>query len=367
MSTTIGEFFVDLVVDAGAGELTIGNLVKSMGELEVASVGEIAILGELANKLGEISDASIKSALAFMQYTSATGGSTKSLQEWQAVAAHVGVKGEEVASIFESVSQSVIGLQKFGVKSDLANLLLPLHMSLDKYKAAKPEQLLKDIRENPFFQAMEPAAKNFVLARAHLDRLARVLSKDVAHGGISPADFTRFQTEAGFMPKRDIENYEKIHSDFTSIWEMTVRIQQVIASWFSGPTLQALDRVVKYFGLVADQFDDRTHPKLGASIVKGETKFIMAGLTGGDTIGMLDQALTNIGQMLARKHSLFIPSGLHQTPEGKYEKSTVVNFHPTLNVSGSHLNEKQLHGVAKKVFDDIIQELPAQIDPVRLR
>ena len=54
--TSVGEFFLNINVDAGKGELTLSGLVTQMGELEVASVGEIAVLAELALKIAEVTE-----------------------------------------------------------------------------------------------------------------------------------------------------------------------------------------------------------------------------------------------------------------------------------------------------------------------
>lgn len=262
----IGEFFISLFVDAGKGELTVGNLVQSMGALEVATVGEIAALFALANKLATITDLSIKSALGFEAYASATGASTKALQEWQAVGAHVGITGETVASSLAAISQGLVGLKKFGENSPLANLLQPLHMSLEKYKNEKPEKLLEDIRNNPFFQQMDAATKVFVLQKAGIAGMLRALSK--GEGGVSDENFNRFISEAGAMPKSDIDRYQEINSQFVSVWEITKRIQQVIASWFSKELLTTLNFVVGALHTIAEFIDNRKKHTVAGDIGK---------------------------------------------------------------------------------------------------
>lgn len=103
----LGEFFIDLVVNAGNGQLTVKNLVSSMGELEAATVGEIGALWELGIRLAAITDASIKSAMGLEAFHSKTGESTTKLQEWQAAAEKAHVAGETVTSTFDNLSKGL--------------------------------------------------------------------------------------------------------------------------------------------------------------------------------------------------------------------------------------------------------------------
>lgn len=111
----LGEFFIDLVVNAGSGELTVKNLISSMGELQAVTVGEIGVLYELGVRLAAITDASIKSALGLEDYASKTGESTVALQEWQAAAEKAHVSGSTVTGTFDKLSRSLTKYNKVGI------------------------------------------------------------------------------------------------------------------------------------------------------------------------------------------------------------------------------------------------------------
>lgn len=103
----LGEFFMDLVVNAGSGEMTIKGLISKMGELEAVTVGQIGVLYELGVRLAELSDHSVKTALGLKSFTSITGESTIKLQSWRAAAEMVNVSAETVDSTFTNLKKGL--------------------------------------------------------------------------------------------------------------------------------------------------------------------------------------------------------------------------------------------------------------------
>jgi hypothetical protein len=362
MATGLGEFFLSIVIDAAKGELTIAGLVKSMGALEVASVGEIAILADLADKLVQVSAAAMESSMHFTNYAASTGASTSALQTWEHVAKHVGVQAETVANGMEAISQGIVGLKKFGENSALANLLLPLHMSLEKYKAAKPEELLTDIRDNPFFQRMDAATKQYVLAKANLGGLLRVLTK--GETGVSDKDFARFAHEAGELSRQQIKTFDRMHSDFVSIEELTTRIGRSIATWFSGPTIQFLEKWISILNFWAKALETDVNPKTAGKNLK------QFGEQSPSDVGYFLRGLLAFG----REN----PSPLLQVAGGgpgglplevlatalaaATRKSVVYNDHKVTNISGLGLNEGQVKRVVKQAHQEMISPVAAALD-----
>lgn len=362
----IGEFFISLFVDAGQGELTINNLVSSMGELEVASVGEVAILFELANKLAMMTDASIKSAMGFHDYAVATGASTEALQKWQAAAAHVNISGEAVAGTLEKISSNLAGLQ-FGHPGQLKNLqeFIPnvLGGALD---AEHPEKLLEKIRNSAEFQRRSLSTQKYILDQAGIGSLLAVLTKH--HGGISDADFKRFVHEAGAMPSTDIDKFVRIKSEFTSIWELTKRIQQVISSWTTGPLLEWLQVARAGLTKVADAIDDRKHPKQLATDIRGAASVAFHPLS-------MPQNLFNstefLGYLLAKKlehmvnPSVSRPFSPHTlNPFAAADNKKTVNVQQTVNlrVGALKMDQKELEASMTNVFGKVNTELASQIN-----
>lgn len=249
----IGEFVIDLFVDAAKGELTIGNLVKSMGDLEVASVGEIAILTALADKLVEITQASMKSAVGFEEYAASTGASTDALQRWQAAGKMVGISNEAVADSLGMISQGLAGLP-YGKATQLLNLMKPLDISLGELKSSTPEKLLERIRNSPLFQRMGEAEQRLVLGEAGLAKMQRVLMK--GEHGVSDKEFAQFIRDAGTMSKGDIKQFERMHKDFLAIEALSTRIGQIVATWFSGSTIQFLEKEIDALRTIADYLEE---------------------------------------------------------------------------------------------------------------
>lgn len=101
----IGEFFVDLLVDAQSGNISVKQLASSFGDLELATLGELAAIVAVITKLAQMADQAMETAVAFQRFETATGLSSQELQRWQIVAAQANVSAE-------AVSGSVTALQR---------------------------------------------------------------------------------------------------------------------------------------------------------------------------------------------------------------------------------------------------------------
>lgn len=108
--TGIGEFYISLFVDAADGGLTVSNLVQGFGQLEIATIGEIALLWELGTMLARFTDAGIKASLGFEQFTMHTGLSAQALQHWQIVAEQSHASAQDVAGSAENLTKHLANL-----------------------------------------------------------------------------------------------------------------------------------------------------------------------------------------------------------------------------------------------------------------
>lgn len=248
----LGEFVLELVVDAGKGELTVNNLVKSLGHLEVVSIGEIAILQHLANMLVDVTQASIGTALGLESYTAATGGSTKQLERWAAAGKLVGITNAEVASSLVMIGDSLAGL-KFGKTTPLMNLMHPLGITLAQLKSWKPEELLEKIRNNPAFQKMLVGEQRVVLSEAGLLSMHRLVTRH--KGGISDKEFSQVAKDAGQMPERTIEQFSHFHKVLVTIELLTERIGISIASWATSLSMPFFEEKIKALRVLAGSLE----------------------------------------------------------------------------------------------------------------
>lgn len=357
----IGEFFIDLFVDGAKGELTIGNLVKSMGALEVASVGEIAVLAELATKLQQITMESINASVSLKDYTAITGGSSEALQKWQSAASHVQLTGQQVAQVFKSISQNLelghLG-KGYGSLQSALNFIPGIGAKLAATSSDKPEELLKFIRNSPEFQAMSAARKQAVLHESGLDVMQRALTQ--GPGGISNVNFEKFSKETGIISKAQIERYNDMASALTTFENTSVRIGRIIAAWFSPMTLAFLNKEADALVIIADYLDTLS-----------SNKKVTGTLGGAESAGMkITEAVTGVGSWgpvmdiikngLKADLSPVAPMiGHGQAP---VNKSVTVHARPTINVNGSNLGPLAMTKAIRDALDVAFQGLPAQIN-----
>ena len=83
MAIKVGEFFVDLVVDAASGNLSVRNLITTLGELEVTSLGSSIGIAKVANAFADLAGRSIDAATELSILAELTGKPTSELQQWQ--------------------------------------------------------------------------------------------------------------------------------------------------------------------------------------------------------------------------------------------------------------------------------------------
>lgn len=364
MSTTIGEFFLDIVVDAGKGEMTVGNLVKSMGDLEVASVGEIAVLAELASKLAQITDASIKSALGLHHYTAETGASTKALQEWESAARHTTVSAQTVEQSMLGISEQLEDIQRFGAGSNapIRNLVNTLKdVNFSGLTPNKPEELLKRIRESPIFKRMSAADQFGVLRHAGLGDMLELMQ-------MSQSRFLKYSKETVPMSDREVEKYRQIRDSVATIEAISANIKRLISDWASDKTIDFLKKTAEVLQLELDslksirEFFDKRKPgetitsrtsELAPAAAK-EIPDVMGRLIRGAIWGALGSYPTLGEESVAPSSQRLIQPATN--------KSTTVNLRPVVNINGSGLNEHQLAEVAKKAFNHLLQEVAPQIN-----
>lgn len=101
----LGEFFVELLVDAGSGSLTVKDLIGKFGDLDAIATSVIGGLAVMGEKFAALADRAFDAAAGFELFTSQSGLSAQELQKWQIVAEQANVSAGAVTS-------SVMALQK---------------------------------------------------------------------------------------------------------------------------------------------------------------------------------------------------------------------------------------------------------------
>ena len=156
MGTKVGEFFIDLVVDAATGNLSVKQLTSAIGELEVASLGTAFGIEKVVEKLARLAEASIDAATEFINFTATTGGSWQELQKWQLAAKKFPGASEAMVGTFKSVQKVMTDMRLHG-GATMAQLNLPGFQAIERM-----EQTAKGTRVvyKDFFGIMEEFGKN---------------------------------------------------------------------------------------------------------------------------------------------------------------------------------------------------------------
>lgn len=364
MSVTVGEFFIDLVVNASEGQLTLKNLVSSMGELEVASVGEIAILAELANKLQAITTASIASAIGLKDYSSSTGASTLELQKWQNAAQHVNVDIDTMRHALEGVSHNLASgkLGNFGALANLSYILKQSKLSLQDFKAEEPEKLLEALRKSEFFQKLPEGQQFKFLSESGLGAIQAALQLR----RMSDDQFKTWSEEGPLMREDEIKKWDDVHSSLVSVKEISAKIKDIIALWFSEDMQAGLRYTVQLLTIAANLMDPKKEHGATTQFATGVVKDIVNPVqlgrdlyNAGKSWGLSLAQLEDQSSALVNKIFPMPPHSIMAGPLG--QNTTVNNWTGVVNIKGDPtVSHPETLEAVRKGFIDLLQPVAAQ-------
>lgn len=274
----LGEFVVDLVVNAGQGELTVRNLVTSMGNLEVATFAQIGALWELATRLAAITDQSIKSAISLDLLSSKTGINTKEFQEWAAAGAKAGLAVEVVSHAFQALSAGMTQIRL----NQPSGLLKTLQMLQIDPRGRTLPQLLDEIGKqlrNRFGKDQE--MKVALLRQAGLPediiKLTDKTAKERAHDAEG----------AYIMTEKQIRKYEELHGALIDVRNSVANFGQYLSDNFADPLLVTLQTIVGTIKEIKKELSTGTGPagavgKTLGTFKSGAGEILKAAVTGGE-------------------------------------------------------------------------------------
>ncbi len=357
--TTVGEFFLDLIVDASKGELTITDLVKSMGELEVASVGEIAILATLAQKLAVISEHAIATTLGIEHITSSTGMSTKALQQWSYAAEYVGISAETMHDTLSQVSHD-LAMGKFsgdyGGLKNLGVILEHTGLLLINFDPEHPEELIKAIRKSSWFQHQKPEIQFTLLHGTELQAILDIMQEK----RISEKELTNALNNAPIFSDQELKNLDQMHKSWTEIKQVSEQVGMSTAEWARKGTVGFFHDVLDGLKVVNDFLAQHF---FGGS---GDKVFDDALLEIGKTTpsdmedvakGMLSVKETNAGETAIGPAPVWAGGLL---PEAQPRVTNIKNA-PVVNINGSKLSGPEVEVHVGKALDKHVQKLASQI------
>lgn len=288
----LGEFFIDLVVNAGSGELTVKNLVSQMGELEAATVGEIGALFELGVRLAAVADHSIKSALGLEEYASRTGESTVKLQEWQAAAEMAHVSAETVHKTFDNLSQGLESMkwgEPTGVLKGAVQILGIDPTGKDVYQVmdAISAELTRRYGKNQ-------ASKLHVLNMMGMGDMLRVLD-------MSKTERARAADDAYIMSVKQQKTYIDIDNKLIHIQRAAKNLAQVMVDWSAPRLLSTLTEALRLIKEIQSELQTGKGPvgkiaKTGKMSVEGWG--MLLGLTGNKSVGeMIGKGFSGLDEL----------------------------------------------------------------------
>lgn len=115
MATSVGEFVLNLAVDATSGNLSVNKLVSSLGELDVASVGTVGIIAKVSESLWSMAKAATQTAVELTALNAITGADPKIVQQWEYAAEQVTGHTGTIIKAIQAVNDMNIKRTREGV------------------------------------------------------------------------------------------------------------------------------------------------------------------------------------------------------------------------------------------------------------
>lgn len=295
MATKVGEFFIDLAVDAATGNLSVKQLVSALGELEVASVTSVGILAKIGDSLWNLAKAATGTAVEMSDLRDITGIDTTLAQQWEKAAQRINVHaGSIVASIH-------------GVNNMMG--------AIAARKAAPPMELTGWLGINPHTGRMDakghPVMKNFFDLMGELGNskskywgYAPQVQQQLLGGafpGSDPKDLFRILNEmrAGRFRPQDISVLDKSQvKDLNHLREQETEASQKITGIFEkllvggegfakilGAINEKLTALDKWLGSKEAHADLKLLGNAGAGIIRRNGNPFTIGLDYGQHLG----------------------------------------------------------------------------------
>ncbi len=141
MATKVGELFVDLVIDAATGKMSVRQLVGALGDLQVSSVATVSGLTKIAEAFIDLAKSATDTAVSLTALHDIAGADPKVVQQWekaaQSVTGHAGTIIKAITSVNEINKGLATGK---GAPAELTYLL-----GLSAYKKdAQGREVVKD-------------------------------------------------------------------------------------------------------------------------------------------------------------------------------------------------------------------------------
>jgi len=218
MGTKIGSFFIDILVDAASGNLSINQLIASIGKLEATSFAGAAGLTKIAQAVANFGKKTMNNAFGLTKLQGMTDISATKFERWGRAAAYVGVSSNTVA-------QAMMGVQdvmaKVFMTGEPPKVFYQLGISATnaKGKLKDFEEIMKDLSKNEVFWRAGAGVQRELLPQFGLPQEMLVILKEIRAG--------TWQSKINLAPglsEKQIEDLGTLKSEFLTLGNMAEQI-----------------------------------------------------------------------------------------------------------------------------------------------
>lgn len=345
----LGEFFIDLFVNASDGQLTVSKLVSSMGELEAVTLGEIGLLFEMGVQLASITDKAITTSLGLNVLTTTTGTSAEAIQRWQRIAEQVGlpagVATGAVNALGEALGKIRVG-QQTGATAGFMRLGLDPRDAQGNLKDV--DTLLNQIAERIRTFKGRPEDKVNIIRDFGFDPSILVLFNKTL------AERNAMAAEAHGLTQKEVDEFKEMHRAMTLIGQKVVQIGEDLADWAAPAIIESLEHAYKLLKAIEDKFNSGIFKGFGNMLWESQPApvqgAVMAGKLG---VNFLDQLL-GVKPFFREEFSDLlpeIPSGISSMLRAPSLPPNQINktYHTTVTVHESNDPEKTMDAVNRAI------------------
>ena len=226
----VGEFFVDMGINASPGATTLKDFLGSMGKMRMSTLATIGALGTIGTYIMGTVDQASNAAVAFQKFSNQTGLSAQELQRWQIVAKQANVSADAVAGSVKNLQSrlATVRLTGQGIKPFQILGISPLGNAFD---------ILTKLRAR--MGEVSPDVFSNLIQEMGLDpSMVNVLK-------LSDKEFSNFVSTARGMTPEVENNVLKMTEAFNQLWLKIKDINYEIANMASGPITSILGAIVK--------------------------------------------------------------------------------------------------------------------------
>lgn len=248
----VGEFFVDMGINATAGATTLKDFIGSMGRMRLSTLSTIGALGTVGSYIMGIVDQSSNAAVSFQKFSNQTGLSSQELQRWQIVAKQANVSAGDIAGSIQNLQSKLatIRLTGQGVKPFQILGISPLGNAFD---------ILTKLRQK-MGQVSPDVFTNLIQEMGLSPDMVNVLK-------LSDQEFANFVSTAHGMSPQIETNVLKMTEAFNKLWLKIKDVNYEIANFASGPISMALSEVLKNWDTKTLGSAVGTGAKLGTDVL----------------------------------------------------------------------------------------------------